>query len=87
MTTNATPDILEAYTLRGTTTLRSYSEWGGYPLFYLDARNNVLCPDCANENDEFDQPIVAADANWENPHLYCDHCSQRIESAYAEDEA
>ena len=30
--------------------------------------------------------VTAHDANWENPDLYCDHCSSRIESAYAEDE-
>ena len=25
------------------------------------------------------------DVNWEDAELYCDHCSKRIESAYAED--
>jgi hypothetical protein len=30
--------------------------------------------------------VVAIDANWEDPELYCDHCSGRIESAYAEDQ-
>lgn len=29
---------------------------------------------------------IAADANWEDPHLYCDNCNQRIESAYADDD-
>ena len=58
---------------------------GGYPMFYLDGENNVLCTKCANENDEFSSPISACDANWEDPDMYCDHCSTRIESAYAED--
>lgn len=31
--------------------------------------------------------VDAADVNWEDSSLFCDHCSQRIESAYAEDEA
>lgn len=29
--------------------------------------------------------VIALDVNWEDPSLYCDHCSERIESAYAED--
>ncbi len=57
---------------------------GGYPVFYLDGENNVLCPACANDNDAFTSPIVATDANWEDPRLFCDHCSKRIESAYAD---
>jgi hypothetical protein len=28
--------------------------------------------------------IIGLDVNWEQPGLYCDHCSERIESAYAE---
>jgi hypothetical protein len=81
---NATPNILKLVADDGT--LPAYAWPGGYPLFYIDEENNVLCPDCANKNDEFDKPIVAADANWEDPDLYCDHCSARIESAYAEPE-
>lgn len=62
--------------------LPSFAWPGGYPLFYLDAESNILCPDCANENDEYSAPIVAHDANWEDDSLYCDHCNKRIESAY-----
>lgn len=36
---------------------------------------------------DYDQwRLVAADVNWEDSGLTCDHCSQRIESAYAEQE-
>jgi hypothetical protein len=31
--------------------------------------------------------VVACAVNWEDPALFCDHTSERIESAYAEDEA
>jgi len=31
--------------------------------------------------------IVGSDVNWEDPALYDDHTGERIESAYAEDEA
>jgi hypothetical protein len=59
----------------------------------------VLCPHCANtekailEADEhpdypdYDQwRIVAGDVNWEDASLTCDNCSQRIESACAENQ-
>jgi hypothetical protein len=53
----------------------------------------ALCPTCANSQSEVgtddetpaDWRIVASDINYEDPDLYCDHCHQRIESAYAED--
>lgn len=68
---------------------------GGYPLFYVSKKSEVVCPKCANHDmtenafkDECgnDLDIVTADANWEDPRLYCDICEERIESAYAEDE-
>jgi len=64
---------------------------GGYPVYYLAKDDGVLCPKCANafnpatDNDEQLEP-VAADVNWEDNSLYCEHCNARIESAYAEDE-
>lgn len=30
--------------------------------------------------------VVAAEVNWEDPHLYCDHTGYRIESAHADDD-
>ncbi len=62
-----------------------------YPMYYITKDSGVLCPDCANQdrvdyNDPSDPQwyIVAADVNYEDDSLYCDHCSKRIESAYAE---
>lgn len=73
-----------------------YAWPGGYPVFYLTRDNSVLCPGCVqeeidDEDGEVCDPessgyVVAHDANWENPHLYCDECGGRIESAYAEDD-
>lgn len=69
---------------------------GGYPIFYLTADNGILCPKCANENisecacpaesREADPQwrIVAADINYEDDSLYCDHCNKQIETAYGE---
>ena len=73
--------------------LRSFSDVGCYPIFYLCADSGVLCPKCCNENlelltdkDDKQWCLTAADINWEDASLTCDHCSQRIESAYAEDQ-
>jgi len=65
--------------------LPAYVWPGGYPIYYLDNENNVLCPICANKEGMSTEPI-AFDVNWEDVSLYCDDCSKRIESAYAEEE-
>lgn len=67
--------------------LPKYSSAGCYPIFYVTDYGNVLCADCANDmmtDDEF-ETVTDYDCNWENPELYCE-CSERIESAYAEDD-
>lgn len=71
--------------------LEKYAWPGGYPIFYLDSENSVLCARCAQVSDEDAEELpafkpVAADVNYEDPELYCAQCSQRIESAYAEDQ-
>lgn len=60
--------------------IRSHSLIGGYPIVYLDNENKILCPKCAKES--FD--IVNYFCNWEDNCLYCDNCSERIESAYCD---
>jgi uncharacterized Zn finger protein (UPF0148 family) len=71
---------------------------GGYPLFYLMADGETMCAKCINKEvklvvdatvngDDKQWEIVGSDVNWEDPALFCAHCNQRIESAYAEDEA
>ena len=71
----------------------AHTDVGGYPLYYLTAAGGVLSPKSANENLEqtlcSDDPqwfIVACDINYEDPDLYCDDSSERIPSAYAEEE-
>lgn len=78
-------------------TLRSgaYAWPGGYPLFLITSDGAALCFECARK--EFRQivwdylnkcatgwKVEACEVNYEDPELYCDHCSQRIETAYAE---
>ena len=74
---------------------QKYAWPGGYPLFILTKDSAALCIACAKK--EFRQiawdwthkastgwHAIAADVNWESTDLYCDHCSQLIESAYGE---
>jgi YgiT-type zinc finger domain-containing protein len=72
--------------------LPAYAWPGGYPIFYLASDNGVLCPSCANEykpgrDTEEQLKPVAADVNYEDPALFCEHCGKRIESAYAEEDS
>jgi hypothetical protein len=72
-----------------------YSLVGGYPLYAVTSDGGVLCSHCcATERTSIALTtgsdgwcVVTIDANWEDPALYCDHCGERIESAYAEDAA
>jgi len=72
--------------------VRKYSSVGSYPVFYVTQDGGVLSAEAVEENLEAccdpEQPdwfVVAHDANWEDPDLYCDHTGERIESAYADD--
>jgi len=60
--------------------------WPGlYPMFYIDDQGNTLCPKCANKHDEYSGTIIEYTINWEDENLYCDDCSEKIESAYGEE--
>jgi hypothetical protein len=71
-----------------------YAWPGGYPLFGITSDGKVLCHHCARTErasigtttGQDGWCLVAINANWEDPDLHCDHCSGRIESAYAESE-
>ena len=76
-------------------TVAKYSSVGCYPVYYLTADHGVLCggcveenlPECADVTEDADPQwsVIAHDANWEDQSLYCDHCNERIESAYGEE--
>ena len=55
---------------------------GGYPIFYLDKHDAILCPDCANAELGPANPPAAQDINWEDYEMRCESCDLRIESAY-----
>jgi len=75
-----------------------YAWPGGYPLFVITTDGGCLCPDCVKSNwreivsatlsrHNSGWQAAAADINYEDPALFCDHCGNRIESAYAEEGA
>ena len=73
-----------------------YPAWawpGGYPIYYVTKDAGILCPRCANEHlfltlDEDDAQwfIVAQYLNYEDDHLFCDHCGEQVEAAYGGEE-
>lgn len=73
-----------------------YAWPGGYPLFFICDDGAALCCKCAKteavgimrsiqQKARDGWYVTGQDVNWEDPDLFCDHCNERIESAYAED--
>lgn len=73
-----------------------YAWPGGYPRFLVTTDGGVLCPTCVRKQfrciaysaitkQHDGWAPAAADINWEDSFLICDHCNERIPSAYAED--
>jgi hypothetical protein len=76
-----------------------YAWPGGYPLVVVMSDGECLCTSCTRKQwrqivrntlssirkgADVSWIAAGADVNWENPDLYCAHCGDRIESAYAE---
>ena len=69
-----------------------YTWPGCYPLFAITSDGAALCKRCVKTEREAIGTttgsdgwcVVALEINYENPALYCGHCGDRIESAYAE---
>jgi len=69
-----------------------YAWPGGYPMYAICSDGGALCHRCCqSERRSIGSTtgsdgwgIIGLDVNWEQSDLYCDHCSERIESAYAE---
>lgn len=58
---------------------------GGYPIYYLDGYDSVLCPKCATECINNDVPSLRPatfDVHYEGKPLRCFECNAKIESAY-----
>lgn len=78
-------------------TLRNgaYAWPGGYPMYLICDDGGALCFKCARKEARniFESianrardgwRVVATDINYEDSELFCDHCSDQIESAYGE---
>jgi hypothetical protein len=60
----------------------------GEPLSFVAAKENRrLILEAIHDADRSGWHVVGCDINWEDPALFCSHTNERIESAYAEDEA
>jgi hypothetical protein len=70
---------------------------GGFPVFALMKDGSCICSKCIKENRgrifietlygtkyHNEWQIESAEVNWEDSSLFCDNCSDRIESAYSE---
>ena len=70
----------------------AYAWPGGYPVYYVTADSGVLCPKCANEDGQQNNPddpqwhIVGQDIHWEGQPIMCDNCYCDIDSAYGDPE-
>ena len=70
--------------------MRKYSKIGGYPIFYLNCDDLVMCADCVIEESAYFEEYVDAEEaftshiNWESE-LYCEWCDAKIEQAYEDD--
>jgi hypothetical protein len=72
-----------------------YNWPGGYPRYFVAWDGEALCFKCVRDNyrlvyseskfREGQWCVLAVATNWEDPHLYCAHCNERIPSAYAEE--
>jgi hypothetical protein len=76
----------------------AYTSVGSYPKFFLTDDGGALSFKTAREEvwqiarairdvERNGWRVVACDVNWEDPELFDDHSGERIQSAYAEDEA
>ena len=68
-------------------TLLKYSNepnFVGYPLWYVIDDHKCQCNECAAVSKE-EGSTVSKQVNWDDTNLWCDECSERIESAYGEE--
>ena len=57
----------------------------GYPLWYVIDDYKCQCNECATISKE-EGHLVEAQVNLDDPNLWCDECSEKIDAAYIEEE-
>jgi hypothetical protein len=93
-------EIKNLFELQKALEIGPYAWPGGYPIYFIMADGGAMSFEAvrlgreavfsAMEGDCPDDKqwrVVSAEINWEDPNLYCDHTDERIESAYAEEDA
>jgi hypothetical protein len=87
-------DLITA--LNGSDNAPAYAWPGGYPIFYLCADGETLCPVCVNREirlvleatlapgTDTQWEVEAVDVNWEDDFMQCAHCNKFIDSAYGD---
>lgn len=83
---------LQSRSLRDQLIASPYTWPGGYPMFAVTTDGGCLCKACCKTESRSIGSTYGTDGwaiaglavNWEDPSLWCDHCGERIESAYAE---
>lgn len=85
--------------IKGRLRAGKYAWPGGYPIFFITTDGGALSFEAVREcwrevvaahltkDTGCGWAIAAAEINWEDGELTCDHTGERIESAYAEDDA
>lgn len=75
-----------------------YAWPGGYPLYFIAADGKALSFKAVRDNLKevmratYDARygkkwrVLGVQVNWEDPHLYCAHSNERIQSAYGEED-
>jgi hypothetical protein len=83
--------------IKGRLRAGNYAWPGGYPIYFITADGAALSFESVRQqwrevvaahlhNDRRGGWFIdAADINWEDSALYCEHSGERIESAYGED--
>ena len=94
---NAIQSDLTTRQLKETLRQGPYAWPGGYPIYFITSDGGALSFESVKRNfrsvldsmrsgTDDGWRVVAVEANWEDPELYCDHSGERIPSAYAEDD-
>jgi hypothetical protein len=89
-------DIGDTRDLRATLRAGKYTTYGSYPIYLIVSDGACLCMDCGRAeyrsisnairsgvNDGW--RVIHCDVNYESD-LTCEHCSNKIESAYGSEE-
>lgn len=62
-----------------------YTEAGMYDITYLTKREETVCADCANKEENRGE-ISSSFVHWEGPPLHCEECNVVMDAQYGDTE-